>query len=96
MHSARWDESYDYTVSYLRFLTPCQLNSIQGKIVAVIGNGSSGIQIVPGMLPKVTRIDHYVRGRTWLSPTFARDEIDKRGAKLENCKSGFGSILTIG
>ncbi|RJE26343.1 monooxygenase [Aspergillus sclerotialis] len=68
MHSARWDENYDYT----------------GKTVAVIGNGSSGIQIVPGMLPKVKRIDHYVRGRTWLSPTFARHEIDKRGAQLEN------------
>lgn len=63
-----------------------QLNRLQGKTVAVIGNGSSGIQIVPGMLPKVERIDHYVRGRTWLSPTFARHEIDKRGAQLENCK----------
>ncbi|KAL4898718.1 hypothetical protein BDV59DRAFT_197596 [Aspergillus ambiguus] len=68
MHSASWDESYDYS----------------GKRVAVIGNGSSGIQIVPGMLPKVTHIDHYIRGRTWLSPTFARDHIDKRGAELEN------------
>ncbi|GES63084.1 flavin-binding monooxygenase [Aspergillus terreus] len=68
MHSANWDESYDYS----------------GKRVAVIGNGSSGIQIVPGMLPKVTHIDHYIRGRTWLSPTFAREHIDKRGAELEN------------
>lgn len=53
----------------------------------MIGNGSSGIQIVPAMLPKVTHIDHYIRGRTWIAPTFARDEIDKRGAGLENCKS---------
>ncbi|KAL1999871.1 hypothetical protein VTN02DRAFT_3873 [Thermoascus thermophilus] len=69
MHSANWDESYDYT----------------GKKVAVIGNGSSGIQIVPAMLPDVSHIDHYVRGRTWLSPTFARDKIDERGgAGLDN------------
>ncbi|BCR89696.1 flavin-containing monooxygenase [Aspergillus chevalieri] len=68
MHSAKWDESYDYS----------------GKKTAVIGNGSSGIQVVPGMLPKVTHLDHYIRGRTWLSPTLARDEIDKRGAGLEN------------
>ncbi|OJJ85151.1 flavin-containing monooxygenase [Aspergillus glaucus CBS 516.65] len=68
MHSAKWDESYDYS----------------GKKAAVIGNGSSGIQVVPGMLPKVTHLDHYIRGRAWLSPTFARDEIDKRGAGLEN------------
>jgi hypothetical protein len=38
------------------------------------------------MLPRVTHIDHYIRGRTWLSPTFAREHIDKRGAELENCK----------
>ncbi|KAL4927567.1 flavin-containing monooxygenase [Aspergillus undulatus] len=68
MHSANWDESYDYS----------------GKRVAVIGNGSSGIQIVPGMLPKVTHIDHYIRGRTWLSPTFAREQVDKRNSELEN------------
>ncbi|KAF9887951.1 hypothetical protein FE257_009473 [Aspergillus nanangensis] len=68
LHSASWDEDYDYS----------------GKRVAVIGNGSSGIQIVPGMLPKVTHIDHYIRGRTWLSPTFARQHVDKRGSDLEN------------
>ena len=58
----------------------------QNQKVAVIGNGSSGIQIVPGMLPKVAHIDHYIRGRTWLAPTFARNQIDKRGTELENCK----------
>ncbi|KAE8146765.1 hypothetical protein BDV25DRAFT_45725 [Aspergillus avenaceus] len=68
MHSACWDESYDYS----------------GKKVAVIGNGSSGIQIVPAILPKVSHIDHYIRGRTWIAPTFAREEIDKRGNDIEN------------
>ncbi|KAL3473527.1 hypothetical protein BJX99DRAFT_233655 [Aspergillus californicus] len=68
LHSASWDESYDYS----------------GKRVAVIGNGSSGIQIVPGMLPKVTHLDHYIRGRTWLSPTFARAQIDQRSTDFEN------------
>jgi hypothetical protein len=38
------------------------------------------------MLPKVSHIDHYVRGPTWISPTFARQEIDKRGTELENCE----------
>jgi len=33
LHSAKWDNSYDYN----------------GKVVAVIGNGSSAIQIVPKM-----------------------------------------------
>lgn len=35
LHSARWDNSY----------------SFEGKKVAVIGNGSSGVQIVPNLGP---------------------------------------------
>lgn len=69
-------------------------NVPQGKRVAVIGNGSSGIQIVPGMLPDVVHIDHYVRGRTWISPTFARHEVDKRGAELGNCEEESVSAAT--
>ncbi|RAK96856.1 flavin-containing monooxygenase [Aspergillus ibericus CBS 121593] len=68
MHSARWDESFDYS----------------DKRVAVVGNGSSGIQIVPGMLPKVTHMDHYVRSRTWIAPSFARSELERRGVKSDN------------
>ncbi|KAL6234087.1 hypothetical protein BDW75DRAFT_251673 [Aspergillus navahoensis] len=67
MHSASWDESYQYN----------------GHRVAVIGNGSSGIQILPAILPKVSHIDHYIRGRTWIAPTFA-EEIRKRSLELEN------------
>lgn len=52
----------------------------------MIGNGSSGIQIVPGMLPKVTHMDHYVRSRTWIAPSFAREEVERRGSKLDNCE----------
>ncbi|KAJ5321431.1 hypothetical protein N7476_004433 [Penicillium atrosanguineum] len=70
LHSAIWDEDYDYS----------------NKNVAVVGNGSSGIQIVPGILPKVTHINHYVRSRTWIAPTFAREQVDKRGEGLENFK----------
>lgn len=97
MHSASWDEDYDYKVilSYKRMAYRNGLLMLtKGKRVAVIGNGSSGIQIVPGMLPDVTHIDHYIRGRTWLSPTFARDKVDQRGANLENCKHGGQSILS--
>lgn len=35
MHSAHWDDSYDFN----------------GKAVAVIGSGSSAIQIVPQLQP---------------------------------------------
>jgi hypothetical protein len=37
------------------------------------------------MLPDVSHIDHYARGRTWLAPTIARAKIDERGgAGLDN------------
>ncbi|KAJ5887739.1 hypothetical protein N7495_007780 [Penicillium taxi] len=68
MHSARWEDDFDYS----------------GLNVAIIGNGSSGIQIVPGMLPKVTHIDHYVRSKTWIAPTFAREQIEKRQKGKDN------------
>jgi hypothetical protein len=54
------------------------------------------------MLPKVTYIDHYVRSRTWIAPTFAREQIDKRGGKgTENCEltllcQPFRDCLTLG
>lgn len=50
-HSGEWDHSYDYS----------------GKRIAVIGNGSSGIQIVPQMqkLPG-TDVMNFVRGPAWV------------------------------
>ncbi|KAJ5542821.1 hypothetical protein N7535_005245 [Penicillium sp. DV-2018c] len=68
IHSAAWDKEYDY----------------KGKRVAVIGNGSSGIQIVPALLPDVANIDHYIRSRTWISPTFAREQVDKHAQGRDN------------
>lgn len=58
----------------------------QDKKLAVIGNGSSGIQIVPAVLAKSAHVDHYIRGRTWLAPTFAREKVDQMGKGLDNCK----------
>lgn len=51
VHSARWDHSLDYS----------------NKKIAVIGNGSSGIQIVPSMvkLPGTT-VRNFVRGPAWV------------------------------
>lgn len=51
-HSARWDHDFDYS----------------NKRIAVIGNGSSGIQIVPQMakLPG-TDVMNFIRGPTWVT-----------------------------
>ena len=68
LHSAAWDETFEY----------------KDKKVAVIGAGSSGIQIVPHIQPEVERLDHYVRGRTWIATTFAADELKKRNDTSSN------------
>lgn len=54
LHTACWDDSFDW----------------EGKKVAVIGNGSSGIQVVTGMASKTARIVNYVRNPTWVSVNF--------------------------
>ena len=50
-HSARWDHSYDYS----------------HKRIAVIGNGSSGIQIVPEMAKLAgTTVRNFIRSKAWV------------------------------
>ncbi|KAI3573497.1 hypothetical protein IWW34DRAFT_837550 [Fusarium oxysporum f. sp. albedinis] len=55
MHSAAWDTEVD----------------LQGKVVAVIGAGSSGIQIVPNIRPVVKHLKNFVRSPIWLTSGFA-------------------------
>jgi cation diffusion facilitator CzcD-associated flavoprotein CzcO len=38
--------------------------------VAVIGNGASGIQVVPNIQKVVKQLDHYVRSPTWIAGSF--------------------------
>ncbi|KAL3463950.1 FAD/NAD(P)-binding domain-containing protein [Aspergillus heterothallicus] len=52
IHSANWPENVEYA----------------GEKVAVIGNGSTGIQIVPAIQPAVAELVHFVRSPTWVVP----------------------------
>ncbi|KAB5580483.1 hypothetical protein GE09DRAFT_1212933 [Coniochaeta sp. 2T2.1] len=52
IHTANWPENFDH----------------RGKVVAVIGNGSTGIQVVPEIQPGVTHLYHIVRTPTWVTP----------------------------
>ncbi|KAE8326145.1 putative flavin-binding monooxygenase [Aspergillus sergii] len=61
VHSAAWDAEWD----------------VGGLSVAVIGAGSSAIQIVPAIQPKVKHLDNYVRGQTWIAPPVAEAEVRK-------------------
>ncbi|KAI9756558.1 MAG: hypothetical protein M4579_003817 [Chaenotheca gracillima] len=62
VHSAAWDTNFDY----------------KGKDIALIGAGSTGIQILPKIQPDVKHVDHYVRGSTWVATTIVGEEVQKR------------------
>lgn len=53
-HSSNWDPKFDPT----------------GKRVALIGNGASGIQILPPLQELVKHLDHYARSPTWIAGSF--------------------------
>lgn len=57
MHSANWDESV----------------SLKGKRVAVIGAGSSAIQIVPAIADEVSQLYSFNRSRTYIFPGLCAD-----------------------
>lgn len=52
VHSARWDNSMDLT----------------GKKVAIIGNGSTGVQLVSALADKAGLLEHYQRTPQWIMP----------------------------
>lgn len=60
LHTSKWDNSVE----------------LKNKRVAVIGNGASGQQILPNILPQVAHVDHYVRSKTYVSPTFRRGQLE--------------------
>ena len=57
LHSAAWDPEV----------------SMEGKRVALIGNGSSAIQILPQIQKQAAHITTYIRTPTWISSNFAAE-----------------------
>ncbi|KAF9486402.1 FAD/NAD-binding domain-containing protein [Pholiota conissans] len=66
LHSADWD-------------TTDHLKDWKDKTVGVIGVGSSAIQIVAALQPKVKHLVNYVRGKTWISSIFVKDQLIRLG-----------------
>ncbi|CAG9989107.1 unnamed protein product, partial [Clonostachys byssicola] len=64
LHTADWQESF----------------TANNKRVAVIGAGSSGIQVVPALVNKVKSMGHYVRGKTWIATQGSEDILKARTA----------------
>ncbi len=65
-HTARWEHEHDLT----------------GKVVAVVGTGSSASQIVPAIQPIVRRLDVYQREPGWVLPKGERDFDENERARF--------------
>jgi cation diffusion facilitator CzcD-associated flavoprotein CzcO len=70
MHTAAWDESYDLT----------------GKTVAVIGGGSSAVQTIPSIQPKVKKLIPFLRSPVWITAGFGAKYAAPGGVNFE-CES---------
>ncbi|KAF9893699.1 hypothetical protein FE257_009867 [Aspergillus nanangensis] len=57
LHSAAWDDTVD----------------LKGKHVGLIGNGSSGIQILPQVQKVASHVTTFIREPTWVSPTLGME-----------------------
>ncbi|KUJ12617.1 FAD/NAD(P)-binding domain-containing protein [Mollisia scopiformis] len=61
-HSSAWDKSLDP----------------KDKVVAVIGNGASGLQVVPNIQKVVKQLDHYARSKAWIAGSFGGEGPGRR------------------
>ncbi|KKA24407.1 Cyclohexanone monooxygenase [Rasamsonia emersonii CBS 393.64] len=71
VHSAAYNPTYD----------------LSGKRVALIGGGSSGIQILPRIQPLAKRVDHYMKGRNWIPPVGFGAEVTTPPEYLDKFKN---------
>lgn len=76
MHSAQWDNNY----------------SLEGKTVAVVGGGSSAVQIIPAIQPQVKKLMPYLRSPIWITAGFGAKYAAPGGSNFqypEEQKQGF-------
>jgi cation diffusion facilitator CzcD-associated flavoprotein CzcO len=67
LHSANWDSNVD----------------LKGKTVAVIGSGSSAVQIVPNILPEVKDLKCFIRSQSWVTAGFGSNFAGKQGGNFK-------------
>lgn len=70
MHSAKWDNNYDLT----------------DKTVAVVGGGSSAVQIIPAIQSKVKKLVPFLRSPVWITAGFGAKYAAPGGVNFQ-CKS---------
>jgi cation diffusion facilitator CzcD-associated flavoprotein CzcO len=71
IHSAQWDTGEgDPSLGW-----EDTVKTWKDKNVAVIGVGSSALQIVPSLQPKVKKLYNYARGKTWIGVPFVGNKL---------------------
>lgn len=84
MHSSKWDHSVDF----------------KDKTVAVIGTGSSAIQILPQLQRTSKKVVCYMRSETWISPPIGlavaralqAEENGEDPSKLPTDRAGYAAV----
>jgi len=67
LHSANWDDTTDFT----------------DKRVALIGTGSSAIQILPQVQKTAKHVDAFMRSVTWISPPIGESALKRARKNLD-------------
>ncbi|RKK07518.1 putative sterigmatocystin biosynthesis monooxygenase stcW [Fusarium oxysporum f. sp. cepae] len=70
VHTANWKEDI----------------SLQGKTVAIIGNGSTAIQLLPEMQSEAQQVINFIRSPTWITPSFAQKHAGPGGTNFQYSK----------
>ncbi|KAK2769601.1 flavin-binding monooxygenase [Colletotrichum kahawae] len=71
-HTSNWDPNFNP----------------RDKRIAVIGNGASGLQVLPQLQKVASRIDHYARNKTWVAaPIGGEDLADFVADNIEDART---------
>lgn len=73
IHTSAWDNEFDP----------------KDKKLALIGNGASGLQILPELQKIASHIDHYARNPTWIAGTLGTEKLSRDVPIAEELKASF-------
>ncbi|KAJ3795118.1 FAD/NAD-binding domain-containing protein [Lentinula aff. detonsa] len=73
IHSAQWETGEGDSGAKTKWEDT--VKNWGDKKIGVIGVGSSAIQIVPALQPRVKTVSNFVRSKTWVSASFVREHL---------------------
>jgi cation diffusion facilitator CzcD-associated flavoprotein CzcO len=77
LHTANWDSTVE----------------LNGKHVGLIGNGSSGIQVLPNIQPDCAKVTTFIREPTWVSPAQGLEQHAFTPQELHEFSTKPGALL---